>query len=111
MGIIQSFATIAFLLALTAMVGNYFDDTTIASIMFLCAIALMIMSLSTFARKIQIANTALDVHLSDFEKYQEWQQYLKPKRKRCARSKKLVNGTVKPEHIKKNSSGNEGVHV
>ena len=35
-----------------------------------------------FTRKIQIANTALDVHLSDLETHQEWQQYLKLKRKR-----------------------------
>ena len=46
------------------------------------AMQLMMGSILLFTREIQIANTALDVHLSDLETHQEWQQYLKPKRKR-----------------------------
>ena len=40
----------------------------------------MMGSMLLFTREIQIANTALDVHLSDLETHQEWEQYLKPKR-------------------------------
>ena len=46
------------------------------------AIPLMMGSMLLFTREIQIANTALDVHLSDLETHQEWKQYLKPKRRR-----------------------------
>ena len=81
-GIIQSCAAVAFVLALSAMIATYFDEPTIASIMFLCSISLLIIFMLLFTRKIQIANTALDVHLSDLETHQEWQQYLKLKRKR-----------------------------
>jgi len=35
-----------------------------------------------FTPKIQIANRALDVHLSDLETQQEREQYLKPKHRR-----------------------------
>ncbi|MGC6497204.1 MAG: DUF2721 domain-containing protein [Candidatus Puniceispirillaceae bacterium] len=85
-GITQSCAAIAFMLALTAMIATYFDEPTIASIMFLCSISLLIISMLFFTREIQIANTALDVHLSDLETHQEWQQYLKPKHKQGTKS-------------------------
>ena len=81
-GITQSFAAMAFVLELTAMTATYFDEPTIATIMFLCSISLLIISMLLFTREIQIANTALDVHLSDLEMHQEWQQYLEPKRNR-----------------------------
>ena len=81
-GIIQSCAAMAFVLALTAMIAAYFDERTISSMMFLGSITLLMISMLLFIREIQIANTALDVHLSDLEEHQEWQQYLKPKRRR-----------------------------
>ena len=37
----------------------------------------MMGSMLLFTREIQIANNALDVHLSDLETRQEWGQYLK----------------------------------
>ena len=89
-GSIQSCAAMAFVLTLTAMIATYFDEPTIARIMFLCSIVLLIISMLLFTREIQIANTALDVHLSDLESYQEWQQYLKPKRKRRITSGKAA---------------------
>ncbi len=82
-GIIQSCAAISFLLALGAMIANYFDEPIIASILFLGSILLMMGSMLLFNREIQIANRALDVHLSDLET-QEWEQYLKPKHRRRA---------------------------
>ena len=87
-GIIQSCAAISFLLALLlalgAMIAAYFDEPVIASILFLGSILLMMGSMLLFTREIQIANRALDVHLSDLEMHQEWKQYLKPKHRRRA---------------------------
>ena len=88
--IIQSCAAIAFMLALMAMIAAYFDKPTIASIMFICSITLLIISMFLFTREIQIANTALDVHLSDLETHHEWRQYLKPKRKQRSTSGKVA---------------------
>lgn len=88
--ITQSCAAMAFVLALTAMIATYFNEITMGSLMFLCSITLLIISMLLFTREIQIANTALDVHLSDLETHKEWQQYLKPKRKRRTTSKAKV---------------------
>ena len=82
--IIQSCAAISFVLALGAMIAAYFDERLVSSFLFLGSILLMMGSMLLFTRKIQIANTALDPHLSDLETYQEWEQYLKPKRRRRA---------------------------
>ena len=89
-GITQSIAAMAFVLALTAMIAIYFDKQFISSILFLCSITLLIISMLLFIREIQIANTALDVHLSDLKTHQEWQQYLRPKRKPRASIDKAV---------------------
>ena len=72
------------MLALGAMIAAYFDEPVIASILFLGSILLMMGSMLLFTREIQIANRALDVHLSDLETHQEWEQYLKPKHRRRA---------------------------
>ena len=74
-GIIQSSAAISFVMALGAMIAGYFDERTVSSIPFLISIMLMMGSMLLFTRGIQIANTALDVHLSDLESHQEWEQY------------------------------------
>jgi hypothetical protein len=42
----------------------------------------MIVSMVLFTLEIQIANSALDVHLSDLEKHQEWRDYLESKKHR-----------------------------
>ena len=39
----------------------------------------MIMSMILFTLEIQIANSALDVHLYDLEKHQEWKDYIEKK--------------------------------
>ena len=80
-GLIQTCAAVSFILALAAMIAAYFDTNTIASIMFLSSITLLMASMALFTREIQIANTALDVHLSDLETHQEWEEFLKPKRR------------------------------
>ena len=82
-GVTQSCAAIAFILALAAMIGAYFGHMEAASWLFLGSIFLMMGSMLLFTREIQIANTALDVHLSDLESHQEWEQYLKPKRRKA----------------------------
>ena len=81
-GIIQSCAAISFVLALSAMIAVYFDEQLVSSFLFLGSILLVMGSVLLFTREIQIANTALDVNLSDLETHQEWEQYLKPKRRR-----------------------------
>jgi hypothetical protein len=86
-GIIQSCAAMAFVLALMAMIAAYFDERAISSMLFLSSISLLIVSMLMFTREIQIANTALDVHLSDLEQHQEWQQYLKPTRRARKKTK------------------------
>ena len=86
-GIIQSCSATAFVLALTAMIAAYFDERTNSSMLFLSSITLLMISMLLFIREIQIANTALDVHLSDLEQHQEWQQYLKPKRRARKKTK------------------------
>ena len=87
-GIIQSCAAIAFVLALGAMIAAYFDERLLSSMLFLTSILLLMGSMLLFTREIQIANTALDVHLSDLETHQEWEQYLKPMRRRRSATKK-----------------------
>lgn len=81
-GIIQSRAAISFSLALGAMVAAYFDERVVSYILFLGSILPMMGSTLLFTREIQIANTALDVHLSNLEPHQTWEQYLKPKSRR-----------------------------
>lgn len=71
-GIIQSCAAMVFVLALTAMIAAYFGERIISSMLFLGSITLLIISMLLFIREIQIANNALDLHLSDLEENQEW---------------------------------------
>ena len=78
-GIIQSLAAISFVFALFAMITAYFDNQTIASYLFLSSIFLLISSMLIFVREIQIANSALDVHLSDLAEHDDWQKHLKGK--------------------------------
>ena len=79
-GITHSCAAISFVIALGAMIAAYFDEHMVSSVVFLGSMLL-------FNREIQIANTAPDVHLSDLESHQEWEQYLKPKRRSRAAPK------------------------
>ena len=87
-GIVQSCEAMAFLLALTAMIAVYFDENAFANMLFLGSITLLIISMLRFTQEIHIANTALDVHLSELQKHQEWQQYLKPKHRRRVQANK-----------------------
>ena len=69
-GVIQSFAAIAFVLALDQMIAAYFDKKLLSSMLFLGSILLMMGSMLLFTREIQIAKPALDIHLSDLETHQ-----------------------------------------
>lgn len=66
-GIVQSCAAMAFVLALTATIAAYFNENATSSMLFLGSITLLIISMLLFTREIHIANTALDVHLSDLK--------------------------------------------
>ena len=74
--IIQTCGALAFILNLSAMISLYFGIETIGSWLFFSSIILMVAAMIQFTIEIQIANSALDVHLSDLEKHQEWQDYL-----------------------------------
>lgn len=88
-GFIQSCAAFAFVLALAAMIATYFDYKLMASWLFFGSMTLMMASMLIFMREIQIANAALDVHLSDLALHQEWHEFLQPpKRTRAKRSTK-----------------------
>ena len=70
------------------MIAAYFNKTLLSSMLFLASILLLMGSMLLFTREIQIANTALDVHLSDLETHRQWEQYLKPKRRQRTAAKK-----------------------
>lgn len=78
-GIIYLYLTMAFVLVSIVMVAAYFEEHALSTMLLICLIWLLMVSMLVFKRVIQIANTALDVHLSDLEQDQGWQQYLKPK--------------------------------
>jgi len=86
--IIQTCGALAFILNLSAMIALYFGLETIGSWLFFASIMLMAAAMIQFTIEIQIANSALDVHLSDLEKHQEWQDYLTASKQRVKRSKK-----------------------
>ncbi len=89
-GVIQSCAAMAFVLALMAMIAAYFDEHALSSMLFIGSISLLMISMLMFTREIQIANMALDVHRSDLEQHQEWQQYLMPKRRGRKKTKDSI---------------------
>lgn len=64
------------------MIAAYFDERVVSSILFLGTILIMMGSILLSNHEKQITNTALDLHFSDLETHQEWDQYLKPKRRR-----------------------------
>jgi len=86
--IIQTCGALAFILNLSAMISLYFGIETIGSWLFFSSIILMVAAMIQFTIEIQIANSALDVHLSDLEKHQEWQDYLAVSKLRGKRSQK-----------------------
>jgi len=81
-GIIQTISAIAFCLALAAMIATYLDANMLGSWLFFSAILLMMLAMLSFMIEIQIANSALDVHLSDLEDHHEWHHLIRPRRRR-----------------------------
>jgi hypothetical protein len=82
LAVIQTFSAGAFILNLSAMISLYLNISDAGSWLFFCAIILMFMSMILFTLEIQIANSALDVHLSDLKKHQEWKDYIERKKSR-----------------------------
>lgn len=81
-GTIQSCAAISFMLAQGAIITIYFIEQIIASILFFRINPAFMWSMLLSTHKIRITNMALNNRLSDLEKYQEWEQYLKPQNRR-----------------------------
>ena len=82
LAVTQTFSAVAFILNLSAMISLYLNTGDAGSWLFFSAIILMIVSMVLFTLEIQIANSALDVHLSDLEKHQEWRDYQGSKKRR-----------------------------
>ena len=66
-GIAESCAMTAFVMALTPTIACYFGKDAYAIILFFGSITLLIISMLVFTRESHIANPALDVHLSDLK--------------------------------------------
>ena len=72
------------------MISLYFSIDSLGNWLFFSSIILMIAAMVQFTIEIQIANSALDVHLSDLEKHQEWQDYLAKSKSRVEKSRKAA---------------------
>ena len=68
----------------------YFGIDSLGSWLFFLSIILMGAAMIQFTIEIQIANSALDVHLSDLEKHQEWQDYKATSKSRGKKSGKAT---------------------
>ena len=88
------FFVVAFILNLSAMISLYLNTSDAGSLLFFSAIILMIVSMVLFTLSIQIANSALDVHLADLEKHQEWKDFLESKK--CRRKSTAKPAVKKP---------------
>ena len=88
--ITQTGSSFAFIFNLSAMISLYFGINSLGSWLFFLSIILMVAAMIQFTIEIQIANSALDVHLSDLEKHQEWQDYLATSKSRGKKSRKAL---------------------
>ncbi len=107
-GIVQTVSALAFCLALSAMIATYLDAHDAGSWLFFSSIILMVMAMLGFTVEIQIANSALDVHISDLEDHHEWHHLITPKRPRRATkktTKKAVQQAAKPDDGKASGPG------
>ena len=78
------------------MISLYFGIDSLGSWLFFLSIILMVAAMIQFTIEIQIANSALDVHLSDLEKHQEWQDYLATSKSRGKKSRKALPYPLHP---------------
>ena len=69
------------------MIATYLDAQDVGSWLFFGSIILMVLAMLGFTIEIQIANSALDVHISDLEDHHEWHHLITPKRRRRAAKK------------------------
>ena len=69
------------------MIATYLDAHDVGSWLFFGSIILMVLAMLGFTIEIQIANSALDVHISDLEDHHEWHHLITPKRRRRAAKK------------------------
>lgn len=86
-GIVQTISAPAFCFALSAMIAIYLDAHGDGGWLFFGSIILMVIAMLGFTIEIQIANSALDVRISDLEDQHEWHHLIAPKRRRRAAKK------------------------
>ena len=72
------------------MISLYFSIDSLGNWLFFSSIILMIAAMVQFTIEIQIANSALDVNLSNLEKHQEWQNYLATSKSHSKKSRIVV---------------------
>ena len=70
-GIIQTASGVAFLLNLGVMMAVYFKYPVVALVIYGLVLGLMMLSMLLFIVEVQVANRALDLHLSDLEVFGE----------------------------------------
>lgn len=70
-GIMQKTSTLAFCFALLAMHATDLDAHAIGSWLFFISLMLMMLAMLSFTIKIQIANSALEVNISDLEDHND----------------------------------------
>lgn len=68
-GVIQTASGVAFLLNLGVMLAIYARAQTLAVGLFGVVLVLMMVSMALFVAEVQVANKALDLHLSDMEEF------------------------------------------
>jgi hypothetical protein len=88
--IIQTCSPLAFNFYLSVMISLYFGIDSLGTWLFFLSIILMVAAMIQFTIEIQIANSALDVHLSHLKKHQKWQDYLATSKSRGKKSRKAV---------------------
>lgn len=74
-GILLFCVAMSFMLVPAKMIITHFDGRFVSSSLFLESILLLMSSIVALTRNIVIANSALDVHLSNLEMQQEWEKY------------------------------------
>ena len=109
-GIVQTISALAFCFALSAMIATYLDAQTVGSWMFFGSIILMVLAMLSFTVEIQIANSALDVHISDLEDHHEWHHLIKPKRHRRAATKAAKQAAKQAIEKDRERIGRQGSH-
>lgn len=90
-GIIQTASGIAFLLNLGVMMAVYFRYPVVALVIFGLVLGLMMLAMLLFIVEVQVANRALDLHLSDLEMFGEAKLSRRRQKRQARRDEKSAS--------------------